>query len=329
MAHRSRRVVYGYEEANEGVVQMLASYTKNPIVLGSMALVAFLAVTADAGVFFNMVYGEKDTRFNGRLPHSLLTLDYPYTLLRGVVGEQPVEDSDIPFFWTPHRKDAALVSKVLTNCYGMETIELGDLEAIKNAKAVGLASRKGKKFAVSSPYLREVAEIFTPENLGRTTCLFRHPLDYDLHDQLSAITYEKDDNWMVRFLLNDGTSELGFKELGDAKQIVRDVCVAATVDKLVASIVRAAEYYGWVLEGSSNCVEDNVSEDDTYERILDHETDEWKTFYDKSRFDCQLYELAQQAWRAQIQTIIPLTLQLKRAKRFRTDETQEEDEESV
>lgn len=302
---------------------MLASYTKNPIVLGTMALVAFLAVTADAGMFFNMVYGEKDTRFNGRLPHSLLTLDYPYTLLRGVVGEQPVEDSDIPFFWTPHRKDAVLVSKVLTNCYGMEAIELADLEAVKNAKAVGLASRKGAKFAIVSPYLREVAEIFTPENLGRTTCLFRHPLDYDLHDELTAITYEKDDNWMVRFLLNDGTSELGFKELGDAKQIVRDVCVAVTVDKLLESLRRAADYYGWVLEGSSDCLENSVTEDDTNERILDHESDEWIRFYDKSWFDCQLYELAQQAWRAQIQTIIPLTLQLKRAKRFHKAEEEE------
>ena len=325
MANRSRRVVYGYEEESEGVVQMLASYTKNPIVLGTMALVAFLAVTADAGMFFGMIYGEKDTRFNGRLPHSLLTLDYPYTLLRGVVVEQPVEDSDIPFFWTPHRKDAVLVGEVLKNCYGIEAIELADLEAVKNAKAVGLASRKGAKFAITSPYLREMAEIFTPENLGRTTCMFRHPLDYDLHEELLATTYDKDDNWMVGFLLNDGTSELGFKELGEAKQIARDICVSVTADKLVESLRRTADYYGWVLEGPSNCVENTVTDDDTNERILDHETDEWIQFYEKSRFDCQLYELAQQTWRAQIQTIIPLSLHLKRAKRFHADKVEEED----
>jgi hypothetical protein len=47
---------------------MLASYTKNPAVLGTMALVAFLAVTADANMFIDMIYGQKDTRFNGRLP---------------------------------------------------------------------------------------------------------------------------------------------------------------------------------------------------------------------------------------------------------------------
>lgn len=131
----SRRYQYsGYEEDNQGVVQVLASYTKNPIVLGSMALFAFLAVTADASIFFDMIYGEKDARYQGRLPHSLLTLNFPYTLLRGVVAEQPVEDSDVPFFWHAHKSDGVLVQKVLTNCYGIETIELDSPDAIQRQR---------------------------------------------------------------------------------------------------------------------------------------------------------------------------------------------------
>ena len=324
MSYRWGKRSYESLEENEGVVQMLASYTKNPAVLGTMALVAFLAVTADANMFFDMIYGQKDTRFNGRLPHSLLTLHYPYTLLRGVVSEQPVEDSDVPFFWTPHKIDAELVQKIVSNCYGIETSLLDTLETIEKAKAVNLASRMGGKFAVVSPYLREVAEVFTPEHLGRTTCLFRHPLDYDLHDQLTS--YEQEDNWMVRFLLNDGRSILGFKELGDAKQIVRDVCVVVTVDKLAESIIRAADYYGWELQGQPDCVEGSLTDADTNERIVDHESEEWQRFYEKNRFDCQVYELAQQAWRAQIQTIIPRTLQLQRAKRYNADGKQEGEE---
>mmetsp|Transcript_23189 Transcript_23189/g.38379 ORF Transcript_23189/g.38379 Transcript_23189/m.38379 type:complete len:323 (-) Transcript_23189:59-1027(-) len=319
----SRRYKYsGYEEDNEGVVQILASYTKNPIVLGSMALVAFLAVTADMSIFFDMIYGEKDARYNGRLPNSLLTLNYPYTLLRGVVAEQPVEDSDIPLFWHANKPDAALVQKVLNNCYSIETIELDSAEAIQKAKEVNLASRKGKKFAITSPFLREVAEIFTPENLGRATCFFRHPLDYELFDGMPS--FQNQDNYMARLLLNDGVSNLGFKELGDAKQIIRDVCVTATMDKLVASFKRAADYYGWTLEGSEKCVEECVNEASMQERELDHDSDEWKEFYKTNRYDCQLYEFAQQAWRAQIQTIIPLSLQNQRVKRYEGDEEEEE-----
>jgi hypothetical protein len=332
MAQRSsrRQTLYGLEDESggEGLVQMLASYTKNPIVLGSMALVAFLAVTADAGLFFDMFYGEKNTRYQGRLPNSLLTLHYPYTLLRGVVGEQPVEDSDVAFFWTPHRVDADLIQKILSTCFDVEVVELDSLDSISKAKEANIASRKGSKMAIVSPYLREVAEIFTPENLGRTTCLFRHPLDYDLHDQLSK--FEEEDNWMVRFLLNDGTSTLGFKELGDAKQIVRDVCVSAPVEKFAESIHRATDYYGWISLSSPTCIEDNINDSDTRERTMDHESDDWKAFYDQNKFDCQLYEFAQQSWRAQIQTIIPLSLQLQRAKRLQDqDEENDEGEEKI
>lgn len=320
MSGRDRGYQYGYEEPeNQGVVQVLASYTRNPIVLGTMALVAFLAVTADASIFFEIFYGEKDVRYQGRLPHSLLTLNYPYTLLRGVVAEQPVEDSDVPFFWHANKPDALLVQKVLTNCYGIETIELDTPEAIRKAKEVNLPGRKGKKFAITSPFLREVAEIFTPENLGRATCFFRHPLDYELNDGLPS--FENGDNWMARFLLNDGTTQnLGFKELGDAKQIIRDVCVAATMDKLVESFKRAAEYYGWTLEGSESCVEECVNEASPKERQMDRESNEWTTFYATNRYDCQLYEFAQQAWRAQIQTIIPLALQTQRVRKYDEEE---------
>lgn len=310
---------------NEGVVQILASYTKNPIVLGGMALVAFLAVSFDASIFFEMIYGEADQRYQGRLPNSLLTLNYPYTLLRGVVAEQPVEDSDVPFFWNIHKPDSQLVQKVLNTCYGIETIELDSIDAIKKAKEVNMASRQGGKFAFTSPYLREVAELFTPQNLGRTTCFFRHPLDYDLSDSLT--TFELEDNWMARYLLNDGTNPLGFKELGDAKQIIRDICVSVTLDRLVESIKRAAAYYGWTLEGSQECVEECVERANTDEKQMDHDSDEWDKFYAKNRYDCQLYEFAQQAWRAQIQTVIPLSLQLQRAKRYGGNADEEEEEE--
>lgn len=49
---------------------------------------------------------------------------------------------------------------------------------------------------------------------------------------------------------------------------------------------------------------------------------EWAVFYKANKMDCQLYEIARSTWRAQIQTIIPLTLQ-----KIRANEGDEQDEE--
>jgi hypothetical protein len=55
-------------------------------------------------------------------------------LLRGVVSEQPVEDSDVPFSGRPIKIDAELVQKIVSNCYGIETSLLDTLETIEKAK---------------------------------------------------------------------------------------------------------------------------------------------------------------------------------------------------
>jgi hypothetical protein len=43
-----------------------------------------------------------DGKYHGRYPNSLLTLFYPFTLLRDVVLDQPVDRTDVPFFWHAH-----------------------------------------------------------------------------------------------------------------------------------------------------------------------------------------------------------------------------------
>jgi len=130
---------------------------------------------------------------------------------------------------------------------------------------------------------------------------------------------------MVRFLLKNHVGRLGYKELGDVKQIIRDICVVATIDKLPDSIKRSAEYLGWPLEGSDQCVEEVVEENAPQERYMDHDSPEWYQFYGKTKYDCQLYEFAQQVWRAQIQTIIPLSLQNQRSKALAVAEEDEEE----
>lgn len=331
-------------EEQRGFVQRLAAKMRNPFVLVALGLVAFLSVTSDASKFFTLFQTERDIRYAGRLPNSLLTVNYPYTLMRGVVQEQPVTpETDVPFFWHPHKRDRRIVKNAVTSCYGVEVIELETLDAINKAKEVDLAARPGGNFALTSPYLREVAELFSPAHLGRASCYFRHPLDYDLFDHRP--TYELKDNWLVRFLLNDGTTVLDFRELGKcrerrmlyldtklsyiccltgfAKQIVREVCVASPMDKIAVTIKRYADYMGWELKGSEDCVEDAVEAEEVEPKILDHHSEEWQEFYKDNKYDCQLYEFSQQTWRAQIQTIIPLSLQLKRAKGSEEEEEEE------
>lgn len=69
-----------------------------------------------------------------------VNMNYPYTLPRGVVSEQLVERSDVPFFWHPHKLDERIVQKVLSNCYGIETIQLNSLDATSKAKSANLPS---------------------------------------------------------------------------------------------------------------------------------------------------------------------------------------------
>lgn len=302
-------------------MQVLIGYTRSPYFFTGLLLFGAFAMASDASMLFSEFFwgDQRENRYEGRLPNSLLTLNYPYTLMRGNVLEQPVEASDVPFFWHAHKSDGRLIQKILSTCYNVESVELDTLEGIQKAREVNLAARKEEKFAITSPFLPEAIQVFTPEHLGRGVCFFRHPLDYDLYDTLP--TYEDaPDNFMVRYLLGGFKGPVGFKELGDAKQIVRDICVVSTIDRVPASFERAMEFLGWSSneDGSSSssessCVKGLVDAENPRERYLDHNTPEWKKFYEENKMDCQLYEFAQTAWRAQIQTIIPLTLQKKRA----------------
>ena len=95
---------------------------------------------------------------------------------------------------------------------------------------------------------------------------------------------------------------------------------------MAESLFRFGKYYGWVPTGGSGTKEseesddsiarsciDNVIKDVPGERYADHNSPEWQVFYKANQLDCQLYEIGRSTWRAQIQTIIPLTLQKLRA----------------
>ena len=77
---------------------------------------------------------------------------------------------------------------------------------------------------------------------------------------------------------------------------------------------------------AQTCINDAIK-DIPGELYADHDSPEWHTFYNANKLDCELYEIARSTWRAQIQTIIPLTLQKRRAGEGDDDEDKDEDEE--
>ena len=269
----------------------------------------------------------EEGKFHGRYPHSLLTLFYPYTMYRDIVLDQPINMTDIPFFWHLHKSDELIFKQVLTKCYGLQIIELDSLESIQNAVDVGLVNGLNRNsHVITSPFIRETADIFTTDHFGRMMCFFRHPLDYDIHPALPK--FPMNDNWLTRLLSNVHDREVTFKELGIAKQVVRQTCLVGTMDKMKKSMVRWQEHFGWSYkDGMSNeqgekCIDDAMAGNVQVETWLDHEGVEFKTFYESNAMDCQLYELAQSAWRHQIQTIVPWDIQLSRDE----DDDEEEDE---
>jgi hypothetical protein len=304
-----------------------------------------------------------DGKFHGRYPNSLLTLFYPLTLYADVVLDQPVDPSDVPFFWHPHVSDEIAVKAVLTQCYGAEIVELNsihDIEMARNNNLIPTLVTKGRigqeaivqdglyggqrhhPLIIASPHIRAAAELFSQDNFGRTFAFYRHPIDYDIHPELRpTLPLEAlSNNFLTRLLSNVHTGALGYKELGMAKQIIRQTTIAGTRDLMSESLFRFGKYHGWVPVGGQGTKESIIDDDNIAQTCIndaikdipgelyaDHDSPEWHTFYNANKLDCELYEIARSTWRAQIQTIIPLTLQKRRAGEGDDDEEDKEEDE--
>jgi len=131
------------------------------------------------------------------------------------------------------------------------------------------------KHVITSPFIRETAEIFTKGNLGRMICFYRHPIDYDLHPVLP--TFEVRDNWLTRLLSNEHKEELTFNKLGIAKHVVRQSCLVGSLTTMKPSIVRIAIHLNWhyandMSEGEGEKCIDDALLDNPAEKWADHTT---------------------------------------------------------
>ena len=304
-----------------------------------------------------------DGKFHGRYPNSLLTLFYPFTLFRDVVLDQPVDPGDVPFFWHAHASDEVAVKGALSRCYDADIIELNTIEDVERARDMNLVStlasrgrvgraaverdglhggQRRRPLVIASPHVREAAELFSQDNFGRTFAFYRHPIDYDVHPGLrdALPPGAGADNFLTRLLSGAMSGPLGYKELGTAKQVIRQTTIAGTRDLMAESLFLFGKYYGWDPvhgSGTSESIESDdaiaracvkeAARDAPGERYADHDSPEWRAFYEANKLDCELYEIARSTWRAQIQTIIPLTLQKRRAGEGDDDEKEDDEEE--
>jgi hypothetical protein len=274
---------------------------------------------------------DEEGVFQGPYPNSLLTLFYPYTLLADVVLDQPIALSDVPFFWHLHNSDEAIYKDILTKCYGLELIELNSIDAIQKAKDDLIVEKLDRfKHVVTSPFIRETSEIFNTENFGRMICFHRHPLDFDLHPALP--TFERSDNWLTRMLSDVHDEDITNKEMGVAKHVIRQACLAGKIDAMHESIIRIGNHFGWTYANSMSdddgetCIDEILYATPLSQTYLDKESEEWMAFYEENHYDCEVYELSRSTWRAQIQTIVPWEIQLSRDEDDEEDEEEEEDE---
>jgi len=273
---------------------------------------------------------EFDSLNHGMLnSDSVLTLFFPLLLMRDVVIDQPVHPTDIPFFWHVHVSDERVMKRTLVECYRLKLIELNDFDSIRKARELGkdfIDGIKRDSHVITSPHVQEVSKLLSKDRKGRMLCFYRHPLDYDRHSALPVFT--RNDNWLTRYISGIHDDDVNFKELAVAKHVVRLGCTVGTPDKMKESIIRMGNYWGWegsqgelgVEEGEEKgagveqCV-DNILDEEGWEHdetFLDHNSEEWLEFYEKNKYDCQLYEQARSTRRAQVQTIIPYNLQLDR-----------------
>ena len=175
-----------------------------------------------------------------------------------------------------HMSDERIYEKILKGCYGLELIELNDINTINQARELNLVKNLDKtKHVITSPFIRETAEIFTKGNLGRMICFYRHPIDYDLHPVLP--TFEVRDNWLTRLLSNEHKEELTFNKLGIAKHVVRQSCLVGSLTTMKPSIVRIAIHLNWhyandMSEGEGEKCIDDALLDNPAEKWADHTT---------------------------------------------------------
>lgn len=217
-----------------------------------------------------------------------------------------------------HQHDETI--KVITyNNIKFVNVDTSSLPGIERARELGLAT-SGVTPVIFSSYLHAVVSIFDGSHRGRAFTLLRHPVDRAVSmyyyiqktDPAAAniplIEYARgqgiENNWMVRYLINQIDGDLDRNALDQAKMVLKRKFLIGLLEQKEESIKRFQAYFGWeypendaaLAEKQSFCINSMLTDGintnaDGYE-VPKKGTQEYALIAHQNQFDVKLYEYA-------------------------------------
>jgi len=142
-------------------------------------------------------------------------------------------------------------------------VDTTTIEGINRARTFDLASNSTVDMVFSS-YLSEASSLYNADHKGRAFTILRHPIDRAIsmfhylvsNPQLNPIIADMtlteyaesthiENNWMVRYLVNQMEGELGKDQLEAAKEVLRRKIFIGLVDEFEESMEQFTNYFNW------------------------------------------------------------------------------------
>jgi hypothetical protein len=205
-------------------------------------------------------------------------------------------------------------------------------QGIDRAKRLNLVSA-GLADVVISPLLHKASTLFNPYQRGRMFTIIRHPVDraaslfYFIQetqwkqsatrsDQFADISIEdfyksgfSENNWMVRFLLNELTKELTENDLNIAKVILRQKCLVGLLEEKDETMARLQQYFGWTTsDEDKRCIEKKLDWAWPMKHkhpMIEKDSKAWTLIVANNSFDMKLYDFAKELFNQQGQQLFP------------------------
>ena len=205
-------------------------------------------------------------------------------------------------------------------------------QGIDRAKRLNLVSA-GLADVVISPLLHKASTLFTSTQRGRMFTIIRHPVDraaslfYFIQetqwkqsatrsDQFADISIEEfyksgfaENNWMVRFLVNELTKELTENDLTIAKEILRQKCLVGLLEEKDETLARLQQYFGWTTsDEDKRCTEKKLDWAWSMKHkhpMIEKDSKAWRLIVANNSFDMKLYDFAKELFNQQGQQLFP------------------------
>lgn len=224
-----------------------------------------------------------------------------------------------------HQHDETL--KVFTyNGVKYVNVDTTSITGIERARELGLASSEIVPVVFSS-YLHLAVSLFDDAHMGRTFTMLRHPVDrsvsmyYYLQKadpsmaNVPLIDYARgqgiENNWMVRYLVNQIDGDIDRTALDLAKMILKRKFVIGFLEHKEESIKRFQTYFGWefpqddeaLAEKQSFCIssilKDGINVNTDGYDVPKKGSQEYSLIAHQNQFDIKLYDYAKEIFEEQ------------------------------